>query len=308
VTVSDLNGRCSPAAWPLSVVFTDVDGCLLDHHTYCVDDAAEAVDLLVDRGVPLVLCSSKTGAELEDLTQALGIRHPFISENGGALFIPAGYFPFLVPGSQPRLRHHIMHLGAPYPEVIEVLHRVARESGVAVAGFNEMSVEEVARDCRLLPSQARLAKQREHDEPFRVLDPEPAARVRLRRALADAGLWCASGGRYEHVVGGTHKGVAVSFLAALYRQAFGRTVTIGLGDSLNDVPMLQEVDIPIVIRNAALGPAMTTRILQQVPTAWAPGREGPAGWRDVLIGLLGRRPSRVAAAWPGSGGWDGPDA
>jgi mannosyl-3-phosphoglycerate phosphatase len=308
MTGPNLAGRRSPTARPLSVVFTDVDGCLLDHHSYSVDAAVEAVDFLVGRGVPLVLCSSKTGSELEHLTQELGIRHPFISENGGALFIPAGYFPFPVPGSQPRLRHHVLRLGAPYSGVTEVLHRVALENGVTVAGFSDMSVEEVARDCGLRPSQVLLARQREHDEPFRVLDPEPAARVRLRRALAGAGLWCTSGGRYDHVVGGTHKGVAVSLLAALYRQAFGRTVTIGLGDSLNDVPMLREVDIPIVIRNAALGPAMTTRILQQVPTAWAPGREGPAGWRDVLMGLLGPRPTRARGAWPAGGGWDGPDA
>ena len=71
------------------VVFTDLDGCLLDHDSYSFAPAAEALAVLAAQGIPLVLCSSKTRAEIEMLQQDLGVAHPFVSENGGALFLPS---------------------------------------------------------------------------------------------------------------------------------------------------------------------------------------------------------------------------
>jgi len=74
------------------VVFSDLDGTLLDHDTYSFDDARPALERLGHAGVPLVLCTSKTRAEVEPLREALDNDSPFIVENGGAIMIPDGYF------------------------------------------------------------------------------------------------------------------------------------------------------------------------------------------------------------------------
>lgn len=74
------------------VVFTDLDGTLLDHATYRFDAALPALRLLKARQIPLVVCSSKTASEIEALRNRLRLSHPFISENGGAIFVPRGYF------------------------------------------------------------------------------------------------------------------------------------------------------------------------------------------------------------------------
>ncbi len=57
-------------------------------------------------------------------------------------------------------------------------------------------------------------------------------------------------GRFFHVLGNSDKGRAVSILAEFYRKAYGPLTTVALGDSLNDLPMLNGVDIPIVVRKA----------------------------------------------------------
>jgi mannosyl-3-phosphoglycerate phosphatase len=57
------------------VVVTDVDGCLLDE-TYRWEPARPALDALKKRGIPLVLCSSKTRAEMEPLHADLGLDAP----------------------------------------------------------------------------------------------------------------------------------------------------------------------------------------------------------------------------------------
>ena len=70
------------------LIYTDLDGTLLDHHTYSFQKALPALAEIKKRSVPLILCSSKTKGEIEEYQKKLKVRHPFISENGGAIFIP----------------------------------------------------------------------------------------------------------------------------------------------------------------------------------------------------------------------------
>ena len=73
------------------VIFTDLDGTLLDHHTYSYDAARPALERLRKSEIPLIMVSSKTRIEIEVLRTEIGNREPFIPENGGAIFIPDDY-------------------------------------------------------------------------------------------------------------------------------------------------------------------------------------------------------------------------
>jgi mannosyl-3-phosphoglycerate phosphatase len=156
--------------------------------------------------------------------------------------------------------------------------------GVAIAGVSDMSVREVAEACGLTMLDARLAKLREYDEPFRILDADPASRDRLLRALHRAGLRCVKGGRFDHVTGWIDKGASVATLRALYERAYGDVVTVGLGDSLNDLALLREVEIPVVVPNPATGDA--AHLLRKVPTARVTAEIGPAGWAEAVTRVL----------------------
>jgi mannosyl-3-phosphoglycerate phosphatase len=46
------------------VVFSDLDGSLLDHHDYSWQPAREAVDKLAQSRAPLILARSKTATEM----------------------------------------------------------------------------------------------------------------------------------------------------------------------------------------------------------------------------------------------------
>src|SRR2546423_300740 len=70
------------------VVFTDLDGTLLDAETYRYDAARQGLDRLREHAIPLIICTSKTRAEVEPLRNELGNTDPFIVENGGALYVP----------------------------------------------------------------------------------------------------------------------------------------------------------------------------------------------------------------------------
>ena len=57
---------------PFYVIFTDLDGTLLDHDTYEWKEAEPALDLCKKLGVPVVFVSSKTRAEIEVLRRQDG--------------------------------------------------------------------------------------------------------------------------------------------------------------------------------------------------------------------------------------------
>ena len=83
------------------LVLSDLDGTLLDHTTYAFDAARAALERLRDARVPLVLCTSKTRAEVEPICAALPNAHPFIVENGGGGGGPGRDFPLESRGAEP---------------------------------------------------------------------------------------------------------------------------------------------------------------------------------------------------------------
>lgn len=268
------------------VVFTDLDGTLLDHDTYSFEPAAGALHLLNERGIPVVICSSKTRAEIESIQRAMGIEHPFVSENGGALFVPRGYFSFPVEGGRRDGRHDAFEFSLRYPRVVATLRARARAAGASVIGFADLSPEQLAAVCGLSVAQARLAKRRDYDEPFTVVDGGATARGALFGALRAAGLTCTSGGRFDHVTGAAGKGQAVRVARALYARASGRRVlAIGLGDGLNDVSMFREVDVPVLVGSHSL-PGVA-RLLRGLSVARLTERRGPEGWADAIHEFLG---------------------
>ncbi len=48
----------------LKIVFSDLDGTLLDHRTYDYTPALPALASLQEKQIPLVFCTSKTAAEI----------------------------------------------------------------------------------------------------------------------------------------------------------------------------------------------------------------------------------------------------
>jgi mannosyl-3-phosphoglycerate phosphatase len=77
-------------ALPALIVFSDLDGTLLDHATYSWQAAVPALEALKERGIPLILASSKTSAEIAELRAETGFADcPAIVENGAGLLEPA---------------------------------------------------------------------------------------------------------------------------------------------------------------------------------------------------------------------------
>lgn len=260
-----------------TIIFSDLDGTLLDPVNYSFGAALPALGLVRARAIPLVLCSSKTRAEIVDCRREMDNAHPFISENGGGIFIPQGYFSGPVEADEVEGYWRIT-LGTPYAEVRRHFVRLRADFGVAARGFADMSVDEVARLTGLLPEQAALAKQRDFDEPF-VFDGAPDQA--FLQAIEAAGLrW--TQGRIFHILGRHDKGRAVRLLTALYEREYGAVASIGLGDAFNDLPMLEAVAHPVLIRHEDGGFEQRIDMAGLTKTR----RPGPQGWNEAILELL----------------------
>jgi mannosyl-3-phosphoglycerate phosphatase len=208
------------------VAFAPVDQTFLSGDNSRV--IATAGERFAREGVTVILCSSMTRAELEMCQQELGFVRPFICESGAAVVVPRGCFPFDVPCDRRLTGYHVIEFGRPYAEVVSVLHRVASRLGIEIAGFSDMSIEEVATECGLSLSHARLAKLRDYDEPFRVLDRTAEPSDRLWKALRSVRLHCTCRGRYAHAGAAVDVSTGIGVVKSLYRRVFGRFVTVDL--------------------------------------------------------------------------------
>lgn len=262
------------------IVVTDLDGTLLDEETYSFEDALPAITLLKNKSVPLVFCSSKTRSEVEFWRKKIGNNDPFVIENGAAVYIPAGCFGFPVANSRRRGGYDVLQLGTEYFELVTSLQKASAQSKCRVRGFHQMSTSEVSELCGLSPEVAELAKEREFDEPFVILDPDREAE--LVAAIEAAGKHFTRGGRFCHIVGNNDKGLALQHLLELYRRVDPRLCTIGLGDGSNDIPLLNSVNWPILIRGRWLD-----RLQAAVPNGRPTRSQGPAGWSEAITAILG---------------------
>jgi len=260
------------------IVFTDLDGTLLDHNTYSWEAARPALDQLRRQKIPWMFVTSKTRAEVERLRTQLANTHPFVVENGGAAFVPQGYFPFPIHGATGRDGYNVCEWGTPYATLTAALDQAAQASGCRIDAFHRMSVEQTAAACDLPVDEAALAKEREYDEPFVVLDPQ--RQEALLAAIAARGFHTVRGGRFHHVCGNNDKAVAVRALRDLFQHAYGPVTTIGLGDGWNDLPFLEVVDTPVIIQSPS-----AAEMKARLPRARVTAQSGPAGWGQAILDL-----------------------
>jgi len=264
-----------------TVIFTDLDGSLIDHFSYCSEVAAPVVKKLLKKGIPLVFCSSKTRAEQEVYRRRLEVKGPFIVENGGAIFIPEDYFAFDYEYQRNIDGYKVIELALPYKDIRKRIEKIRIQSGVEMFGYGDMSDEEVAEITGLNLTEATLAKKREYQETLNLTGSESNIKKALRKIEED-GLSYSRGGRFYGVMHGSDKGRAVEILSKLYKKKLGGIRTIGIGDSYNDVPMLAKVDQPVLVQK----PGGIWADIELAGIHKADGI-GPQGWVKAVTRLMG---------------------
>ncbi|MGB5158883.1 HAD-IIB family hydrolase [Desulfobacterium sp. N47] len=261
------------------LVFTDLDGTLLNHKDYSYEAAHPALEKIRSRQIPLIFTSSKTRPEIEALQSYMQIREPFIAENGAAVFFPDNYLNFKIDAGIRRFPYTVVQLGSEYSEIRQFMRSI--KDRFNLKGFGDLSVEEIALLTGLTPEQALMARQREFTEPFLIEDESMIEE--LVPIAASQGLKITSGGRFFHLISNRQdKGFAVRICKEIFsRNIGGKTVTVGLGDSANDITMLESVDIPILLPR--IDGSFEEIDIHNLIKADKPGSRG---WNDAILNVL----------------------
>lgn len=258
------------------VIFTDLDGTLLDHRTYSVRAALPAVDLLIRRKVPIIPVSSKTAQEIRQWVKLLDLEGVFVSENGCGIGMPTGCLAELPDGAVEHDGEWKISLGKGIHEVRQGLQELSVETGFTYRTLDQMTEEELSSLTGLAGEELDQCLVREYDLPFVIVGEFDLARI--GKAAAAKGYYFTRGGRFFHLTGGCHKGDAVRLLADLYRKEKADPLFIGIGDSFNDLPMFEAVDRAYLVQK----PDGTYDSLVPEEGVIRVSGVGPQGWRAAV--------------------------
>ncbi len=259
------------------LVFTDLDGTLLDHYSYSFKPARPLLHHLQRKGIPVIPVSSKTRAELEPLMLQLGEAGPFIVENGAAVCIPEGYFARQPDNTRTIDGCWVRALAEPRGHWTALLESLVAEFPGAFATFSQMGTRGIAAATGLDPEQAERANRREFSEPVRWLGDEGERALFIAR-LEESGARVQAGGRFLAVSGTLDKGEAVNWLCAQYAQRGRVAATVALGDSDNDIPMLEAADTAVLVRSPERDYPAVARSAGVIYTHGS----GPVGWAEGI--------------------------
>ncbi|MDN3653359.1 HAD-IIB family hydrolase [Thalassotalea ponticola] len=267
------------------LISTDLDGTLLDHSTYKFHKAVPALEYCQQHRVPIVFNTSKTFSETAHLCKVLDNIHPFIIENGSALYLPKDYFSKSIETDVACFdagEYWLYKFGLNRSEILSRLAASAQAKKFNYRGFSTMTTRELCRCTGLPLDKAAEAKERQFSEP--LLWQDSAENLDLfTEHLQQLGLNVIKGGRFVHVLGQSDKAKPLQLLKQMYQINNDADYTvIALGDSANDKTMLQCADIAVVIES----PAHQDPVIDVHPNLIRSRFQGPVGWNETVLDLL----------------------
>ena len=145
----------------IKIVFTDLDGTLLDHSTYSYSEAEKALRSLREKGIHLVLCSSKSRDEIKIYRDKLTNNEPFISENGGAIYIPEEY-GLKCEFDRTDNGFLVIEIGSEYKILKSAFEKIKRKTGINIKSISEFTVDEIVELTGLSREEACLALKKKN--------------------------------------------------------------------------------------------------------------------------------------------------
>lgn len=265
------------------LVFTDMDGTLLDHHSYSFDSAIPTLEALNNKNAIVIPNTSKTFAEMLDLREAIGLTGPFIVENGAAIYIPENFDINLSDqGFRFSDGYYVKSFARPRKVFIKLLEKIDNRFSELYQPFSKMTLEDVATATDLPLTAAAKAQQRQYGEPIKWLGNESQKRIFIEE-LKTLGGHVVEGGRFIHFADKTDKAQAMIFFKQLIQTQTNDTfASVALGDGNNDLMMLEKADISICIKS----PVNPPLVLNKQHNVFYTKLEGPKGWAESIQALI----------------------
>ncbi|SIO14599.1 mannosyl-3-phosphoglycerate phosphatase [Parasphingorhabdus marina DSM 22363] len=258
------------------LIFTDLDGTVLDHDSYSPTPADRFIAELDPERATVIPVTSKTRAEVAALLWDIAPLKVYVTENGSAIHAPDG-FPWAADSES-----QIHFPGMTHEQILSRLESAEPQLRSHFRGFSDMTAKQIAAETGLDLQRAYKAKAREASEPF-LWTGSAANLDRFRDVMGAQGLKIQRGGRFCHLTGPCGKADAMDWIVSHYKSSRPdrRIMTVALGDGPNDLDMIESADRGVIIPNP--GGAAIRSDRSSVITA---AKAGPEGWVEVMQQIL----------------------
>ena len=255
------------------LIFTDLDGSLLNHNNFEFEEIKSFILKCLDNGVRIIPNSSKTKTEIEHFFYQLGKELPYILENGAAVH------NLNLLNSNFKLKDNSLIFSRSISEILEVFNTtVPKEFRKRCSFIKDMTKDEQMESLGLNEKYLPLALKRDYSIPL-IFDGSPIIRNEFSLFLKSVGLKLHEGGRVFNICDDCSKGFAMqSVVEKIKNQFHTNPYTIVVGDSPNDVSMLEQSNQPCIIPL----PKRDNLIDLKIKNVLRANQCAPNGWEEVV--------------------------
>ncbi len=263
------------------IVFTDLDATLIDYDNYDFKEIKDFIKKIIGKGIPIIPITSKTKNETLKFLKKLNYYESFSVENGGAVYLIEEFMSFIEDNKILVEDGFIKkEFGIKIEVLKDFLYNFSVKENLSIETIFDIPVENLSKMLNISGKDLKDTLKREYDIPFIVKDYNEVKIKKLIESAGTKGFRIHIGGRFFHISGDYTKGNAVKFLKRIYKRKYGNIVTIGLGDSLNDLELLKNVDYPILVRKKDL--SICEEIKKNIDTLTITETPAPIGWMEGI--------------------------
>lgn len=264
-------------AW---MVFTALDGSLLEARTFSHEAAKASLRRLAAAGVPVIPVTGRTFSEVRPLAERLDLEGPIVIESGGGIARRVGS------------SWRIEGCGVETKTLRAAVPLIERQAGARLRLYSAMRLDEAAAASGLTGVDLRRSMQRHFDELFLL---ESGALADVAEAAEALGLRVRNGGRFHHLSGGPDRCSAAQRVREEVARSTGvQPFVVALGVSSMDADFLALADVPIIIPRADGTADPSLRAL--LPEAKLAPAAGPRGWANAIDEIAQNLAVKVASA------------
>ena len=255
------------------MIFTDLDGSLLNHDNFDFKKIKIFILQCLSIGIKIIPNSSKTKKEIDFFCDQLGERLPYIVENGSAIH------NLDIVSSDFKEVNNSLVFSRTVEEILEIIIKEVPKNLIDKCSFikdmnRKMQKEILGLSEAFLP----LALERDYSIPFTFSGSDHTINE-FKLILERLDLKLHEGGRVFNISDNCSKGSAMKTLVSKIKKDISlNPYIIVVGDSPNDISMLEEANQPCVVplpNKCNLKDLKFNNILRAKQCA-------PEGWEEVI--------------------------
>ena len=258
------------------LIFSDIDGSFMNHRSYSYSILKKYI-LLLKNHCQVIFNSSKTFEEIKELNKSLKILSPFIVENGACIFFPRNYNNIVFDKNFFKYNDYLGYkLTNKNSQLLisEINHLKKKYKFSFLSEITDLRLKKIT---NLNIQQLKKSRMRMFSNPILWEDKE-TKKDQFSKEINSLGYEVSFGGRFLHLCDSYNKGKAVKeFLAILKLNKNLSYKTISIGDSDNDLSMLEQTDYSCIIKSTK-----KKLLLNKKKNNYYSKNIAPEGWRESL--------------------------